>query len=239
MRNSFHLLSLLALLLLFSFKVSAQNSRSSSSKPPVQQRNTEAAKAAEAEGQDFLFQKHDVKSAIESFKKATKLDPWYEHSYLMLGLACMQAERWDEAQWAFEDASKVDPNDAQAWLGVGSALNEQKDYTGAQKALEHSLELKPDSAEAHYELARSLWSLGRLQPAGEHARRAIELNKNYASPHLLMGNIYVDQSDADNALAEFREALRLEPEGSQADEIKEMIARIEKAQSQPAQAKKR
>src|SRR5215472_14194003 len=117
MRKPSHLLSLVLVLLVSSLKFTAQDSTSNSTKPPSQQqRNTEAAKAAEAEGQTFLFQKHDVKSAIESFKKANKLDPWYGHGYLMLGLAYMQAQRWDAAQWAFEDASKVDPDDAQAWL---------------------------------------------------------------------------------------------------------------------------
>ena len=218
--------------LLLCLSLAAKDPDSRPAKPPAAQRNTEGAKDAETQGQELLFQKHDVKGAIESFKKAVKLDPWYGHGYLMLGLAYMQAERWDEAHWAFEDASKVEPENAQAWLGVGSALNEQKDYTGAQKALEKSLELKPDSAEAHYELGRSLWGLGKLEAAAEQTKRAIELNKDYVSPHVLMGNIYLRGSDPDSALAEFREALKLDPEGPQAASIKESITGIEKAKAE-------
>ena len=241
MRNSLRLV----FLLLFCYAVpaiaqdqSSSSSKSSPDRPAKQQRNTEAAKKAEVEGEDYLFQKHDVNRAIESFKKSVKLDPWYEHGYIMLGLAYMQAERWDQAQWAFEDATKVDPDDPHAWLGVGSALNEQKDYAGAQKALQHSLDIKPDSAEAHYELARSLWGMNRLQPAEEHARRATELNKDYASPHVLMGNIYVSEVNTEAALAEFHEALRLEPDGPQAATVKATIAKIEKAMADTAPKKK-
>src|SRR5215472_8415949 len=241
MRNSLRLVFLL--LFCYAVPAIAQDQNSSSSKsfpdqPAKQQRNTDAAKKAEVEGEDYLFQKHDVNRAIESFKKSVKLDPWYEHGYIMLGLAYMQTEHWDQAQWAFEDAAKVDPDDPQAWLGVGSALNEQKDYVGAQKALQHSLDIKPDSAEAHYELARSLWGMNRLQPAEEHARRATELNKDYASPHVLMGNIYVSEVNAEAALAEFHEALRLEPDGPQAATVKATIAKIEKAMADTAPKKK-
>ena len=226
------------LLLCWALNSSAQDSNSAPAKQPPR-RSTEAAKAAEAEGQDFLFKRNDVKSAIDSFKKTVELDPWYEHGYLMLGLAYTQAGNWERAQWAFEEASKVDPDDPQAWLGVGSALNEQKSYPAAQKALAHCLDLKPTSAEAHYEMARSWWSLKKLEPAEEEAQRAIALNKDYVSPHVLMGNIHLEQSDPDNALTEFREALRLEPEGPQAAELKQTIAEIERALKQTPQPKKR
>src|SRR4029077_3386292 len=158
-----------------------------------------------------------------------KLDPFYGQGYLLLGLAQMQLGAWRDAQWAFEEAHKVEPANARAYLGAGSALNEQKKYVEAQKALEQSLELQPDSAEGQYELARSLWGLGKWQAAEPHARPAIELNKDYAGPHLLMGNIYIQREEPEAALREFEECLRLDPEGSMAPSVKEIIAQLKKA----------
>lgn len=188
-----------------------------------------AAQPALDRGQDLLFRKKDPAASIEEFKKALKADPWYAQSYLLLGLAYMQLQRWGDAQWAFEEATKVEPGNAQGYLGWGSALNEQKDYAGAEKALQHSLELEPDSAEAHYELARTLGATGKWQAAGPHALRAIELNPDYAGPHALMGNVYLDQEDLESARKEFKEYLRLDPEGSLAPQVKQLIAEIEKA----------
>lgn len=246
MRTTFHPLAILLGLLLFAAQLIGQDQSSDSAKSttqarkPVQQhRFTEAAIAAEAEGEEFLFRKHDAKGAIESFKKSIKLDPWYTHGYIMLGVANTQAQRWGDAQWAFEEASKLEPEDVQAWLGIGSALNEQKDYAGAQKALEHCLDLNPDSAEAHYEIGRSLLSQGKLPLAESHARLAVALDNEYASFHVLMANIYVAELDANSALAEFREALRLDPDGPDAQAIKDNIGMLQKALSQPAQTKKR
>lgn len=197
-----------------------------------------AAQPALDRAQDLLFRKKDPAASIEEFKKAVKADPWYAQSYVLMGLAYMQLRRWSEAQWAFEEATKVEPGNAQGYLGWGSALNEQKDYAGAQKALEHSLELNPDSAEAHYELARTLGAMNKWQAAGPHAHRAIELNPDYADPHAIMGNVYLDQQDLDSARDEFKEYLRLDPQGSLATEARQIIAEIEKA-SPPEPVKKR
>jgi tetratricopeptide (TPR) repeat protein len=197
-----------------------------------------AAQPALDRAQDLLFRKKDPAASIEEFKKALKADPWYAQTYLLMGLAYMQLQRWSEAQWAFEEATKVEPGNAKGYLGWGSALNEQKDYAGARKALEHSLELNPESAEAHYELARTLGALNQWQAAGPHALRAIALNPDYAGPHALMGNVYLEQEDFDSARDEFKEYLRLDPEGSLAPEVKKIIAEIEKA-SPPEPVKKR
>jgi tetratricopeptide (TPR) repeat protein len=192
-------------------------------------RNIPEVEEAMSKGQELLFRKHDARASVEEFKRAIKLDPWYGQAYMLLGLARMQLGQWSDAQWAFTEAEKVEPGNAKAYLGEGSALNEQKDYAGAQKALEHSLELRPDSSEAHYELARSLWGLGKWQAAEPHVRQAIDLNKDYAGPHALMGNIYLQQENPEAALTEFEEYLRLDPESSMAPAVKDMIAQLKKA----------
>jgi tetratricopeptide (TPR) repeat protein len=206
---------------------------SSARRPP----NPQAQQALD-KAQELLFQKHDAEGSIEEFKKALKSDPWYGPGYILLGLAYMQTQRWSDAQFAFTEASKVEPGNAQAFLGLGSALNEQHDYAGARKALEHSLELSPDSAEAHYELARALGALGKWQEAGPHASRAMEINPDYAGPHALMGNVYLEQQNLPLALAEFREYLRLDPQGSLAPAVKQIIPEIEKAITQAGESKR-
>lgn len=198
---------------------------------PRRPRNREALEAMDR-GQDLLFRKKDPEAGLSEFKKALKLDPWYGPGYIMMGLANMQLQRWDEAQYSFQEATKVEPGNAEAYLGLGSALNEQHNYAAAQKALEQSLGLNPDSAEAHYELARTLFSQGKWQAAQPHAQKAVAINPNYAGPHALMGNIYLQAEDADGALAEFRTYLRLEPGGSLAPQVKDLVAQLEKAMAE-------
>jgi tetratricopeptide (TPR) repeat protein len=191
-------------------------------------RNPEAV-AAMDRGQELLFRQKKAEASIVEFKKALKLDPWFGPGYVLMGLASMQLQQWDQAQYAFEEAIKVEPGNADAYLGLGSALNEQKSYAAAQKALEQSLQLKPESAEAHYELARTLCSQEKWQAALPHAQRAVAINPDYAGPHALMGNILLQGEDADGALNEFRTYLRLAPDGPLAPKVKEMVDQLEKA----------
>ncbi len=236
-------LALAFLFVLSSFPLIAQESSSAANRAtqPAQaaaptptpeahkRRSIPEVEDAMAKGEELLFKKHDPRASLDEFRRAAKLDPWYGQAYMLLGLAQMQLQQWSDAQWAFEEATKVEPGNAKAYLGAGSALNEEKNYVEAQKALQHSLEIRPDSAEAHYELARSLWGLGKWQLAEPHVHQAIELNKDYAGPHALMGNIYLQREDAEAALAEFQECLHLDPEGSLAPSVKEIIAQLKKA----------
>lgn len=239
MRSYLHIL-LICLLALAVGIAPAQDSNSgaSGSRQPDQKssaassRNPEAAQQAEADGEQLLFRKKDLKGAIEGFKKSIRLDPSYERGYMMLGVAYMQAGDWSDAQWAFEEVSRLNPDDLRACVGIGSALNEQKDYPGAQKTLLHCLELKPNSAEVEYELARSLWGLNKWDAAELHVQKAIGFNKDYAEPHFLMGNLLLRREDAEGALAEFREYLRLEPDGAEASEVRDVVAKLEAALKQ-------
>src|SRR5437588_2715602 len=190
------------------------------------------AQEALAKGQELLFTKREPKNSIELFKKVLKHDPQYGPAYVLLGTAYMQTNEWADALAAFEKGTTIDPKNAAAFLGVGAALNEQREYARARGPLRHSLELNPDSAEAHYELARCYWALNNCQDSEGHVRKAIELNKDYSSPHILMGKIYLRRRDASSALAEFKESLRLDPQGSQANSVKDIIAKIEKALAQ-------
>jgi tetratricopeptide (TPR) repeat protein len=199
--------------------------------PPRRSMNPEAREAM-TRAQNLLFREHNAAASVEEFKKAIKNDPWYGPGYVLLGLAYMQLRQWSDAKFAFTEATKVEPGNVQAYVGLGSAMNEQHDYAGAQKALEHALDLNPDSAEAHYELARTFASLEKWEEAAPHARRAMEINPGYAGPHALLGNIYLMQEDLPFALAEFQEYLRLDPDGSLAPSVKQLIEEIRKSMAE-------
>ncbi len=247
MRSFLILVSLSAVLTLSVTPLSSQ--QDTGNKPRPQGRDTDAvihdrplsaaAQESLAKGQELLFRKHDAKASIEHFKKVVELDPAYLQGYILLGNACMQAGQWSAAQSAFEKAAKLEPLSSVALLGIGAALNQQLDYAGAQEPLRQSLELNRDSAEAHYELARSLYGSNQWQEAEPHVRRAIELNKDYATPHVLMGNIYLEEENPSFAMAEFKEYLRLDPQGPDAAAVKEIVAKIQKSLGTPGSPKKR
>ncbi|HKW77145.1 MAG TPA: tetratricopeptide repeat protein, partial [Terriglobales bacterium] len=160
------------------------------------------------------------------------LEPKYGPLYPLLGTAYIQTQQWPEARSAFEKATKLEPSSAEAFLGLGVVLNTQQDFSGARKVLEHSLQLKPESAAAHFEMAKSFWGEGKWQDAEPHARKALEIDKNFPMAHVIMGNIYLRRRDAHSALMEYQEYLRLAPEGQESGPVKEMITKIQNALAQ-------
>jgi Flp pilus assembly protein TadD len=144
----------------------------------------------------------------------------------------MQLQEWGDAKSAFEKATKLEPANASAYLGIGAAMNQEQDFTGAQKPLLRSLELNANSAEGHYELGRSLWAQGKWQEAEPHVHKAITISKDFAPSHVLMGNIYLRRRDANSAMSEFQEYLRLDPQGEHAEAVKQMVSKIQKALEQ-------
>jgi len=182
-----------------------------------------------ARGETLLVQKHDPQASIEEFKSLIKVEPKYAPGYMLLGTAYMQTQNWGEARSAFEKVVKLEPANANAFVGIGAALNAQQDYNGARTVLEKGLHINPKSSEGQYELGRSLWALGQWQEAEPHVRKAIELNPAFPLPHIIMGNIFLRRRDANSAMTEYRQYLKLDPQGPQSGAVQAMMARIEKA----------
>jgi tetratricopeptide (TPR) repeat protein len=113
-------------------------------------------------------------------------------------------------------------------------FNQEKKYEEAEKALSHGLELSPDSIEGHYELAKTYRALGKWQEAEPHAQKTVSMNPNLAPVPVLLGNIALRKNDPQAALKEFKEYLRLDPNGALAAGVQPMVSRIEQA-NKPAQ----
>ena len=91
------------------------------------------------------------------------------------------------------------------------------------------LKLDQESAHGHYELAKTYWTLGRWQEAEPHAFKAAALEPRMAPVHVVLGNIALKRQDADGAIKEFQEYLRLDPQGPMADAVRDMVKKIQSA----------
>jgi tetratricopeptide (TPR) repeat protein len=106
-------------------------------------------------------------------------------------------------------------------------------YAEAETALLRGLELDPEAADGHYELAKTYWVLGRVQDAETHAAKAVSLQPALAGAHVLLGDINLHKRDAQGALKEYKEALRLDPKGPMAAATQQMVNKIEQAAQHP------
>ena len=129
-------------------------------------------------------------------------------------------ERINKAIQQFQLAIKLDPNFALAYAGLADAYLEGEDFyfpatevmPKAKGAAEKALQLDETLAEAHTSLGGVKFWYDFDWAGGEsELRRAIVLNPSYALAHDYYGNLLTYQGRFDEALAEFKRAIKLDP----------------------------
>ncbi len=175
------------------------------------------------------MKENKLDAGISHLRKAVKLYDVYPTAYTLLGTAYLEQKNWKDAETALQKSISFDSNSADAYLALGAVFNQTKNYPQAETALLRGLELKPEAFAGHYELAKTYWSLGRWREAAPHVRKAVSGMPDVASPHVLLGNVLLRESKPKEALHEYQEYLRLEPDGLMAPGVRQMIEKVEKS----------
>lgn len=191
----------------------------------------EEARKEFAIAEELWKQRKDPNRSIDHLHKAIKACPQFPDAYVLLGTVYMQQGKQAEAKSALDRAIELDPQLPEARFTLGALENSQKDYARAETSLMEGLKLDQESPQGHYELAKTYWAMGRWQEAEPHAFKAAALEPTMAPVHVVLGNIALRRQDADGALKEFQEYLKLDPKGPMADAVRGMVKKI---QSVPA-----
>lgn len=183
--------------------------------------------------QELLVQGKDLDKSIQLFKKAVAQYPKYSEAYLLIGVVYSSQKNWSEAEKALRKAVELNQSNAAMYIALGSVENEEKKFPEAEKSMLKAVELSPQSADAQVELGRAYFGQGRWAEAEQQLAKANQLRPNVAQQHVVLGNIMLRERNAEGALKEFQEALRLDPTGPAAEPTRQMVARIEAALQQP------
>jgi tetratricopeptide (TPR) repeat protein len=188
----------------------------------------EKARQEFAKGEAALRKKKPEDGA-KHFQNAVKAYGNYPQAYRMLGEAYLQQKDWKRAEMALRRSIDLAPEQGPSYVDLGAVKNQEEDYPAAEEALKKGLELSPNSTPAKYELAKTYWAEGRWQDAEPYAEAAVKAVPDLAGAHALLGNILLRGHNPEGALKEYEEYLRLDPNGAMAAEVRDTIAKIEKA----------
>jgi tetratricopeptide (TPR) repeat protein len=150
--------------------------------------------------------------AIVTFQKGLQYYPESPDLHDHMGLALASKGRFDEAMAEFNNALEIDPNYADAHRNLGRALAMTGHLDQAVPHFERALEINPEFAEAHSELGRLLAVEGQYDQAIPHLKKALALKPDLVEAHYYLGaSLYFSSGRTQEALAQWREALRVDP----------------------------
>jgi tetratricopeptide (TPR) repeat protein len=206
--------------------------------PPAAQKEFDRGVAALAGGG-----KDKTAFAVKCFEKAVSIYPKFVEARLKLGTGYMDLEQWEKAEQALLATVEVDPKAFNAFFALSEIYLRENKVADAEKVLTKGLAIQDASYLGHLNLARVYWEKAReikdlaqakpaLEKSYEEVKRALILDPNLAGAHLLKGNLLLRVGRANDAVNEFNEYLRLEPNGPFAGETRTLLDKIKKATSQ-------
>ena len=209
--------------------------------PPAAQKEFDKGVAALAEGG-----KDKIAVAVKYFEKAVSLYPKFVEARLKLGTGYMDLGQWDKAEQALLATIEVDANAFNALFALSEIYLRQNKISEAETVLVKGLAIQDASYLGHLNLARVYWEKSReikdlmqakptLEKSYEEIKRALTLNPDLAGAHLLKGNLLLRVGRTTDAVTEFNEYLRLEPNGAFATETRTLIEKISHKKAQSSQ----
>jgi tetratricopeptide (TPR) repeat protein len=134
--------------------------------------------------------------------------------------------RFEDANALYREASTLAPTDPAVNTGWGDLFLEKYDPAEAVKSYQAALKGNPDYGPALVGMAKAI--ADENPPAAKkYAQRAIELNPNDASAHLVLADLAVDEDRLDEARAEIETAHKINPNHLEAHALKAAVAYVQ------------
>ena len=148
----------------------------------------------------YANEKGEWDDAITNFELAIKADPDLVTAHNDLGIVMVAKGDVDDAIPQYQEAIKLDPDFAVAHYNLGSALLQMRDTDGAIQEFRKALAIDPTHAEM-----RSNPNLALPEVVAQR------MNVNYAMFHDALGMSLEWEGHMDEAIAQYQEALKLNP----------------------------
>jgi tetratricopeptide (TPR) repeat protein len=164
-------------------------------------------------------------AAVEAFRLGSAKFPASARLYVGRGLAQFALRQYADAADAFLSALEADPSSPDAflaWNGLPPFVVAAQ-WGKIQPRLQRLADLYPENSQVAFCYGAALLHQAMTSNRAEFLDRslsfletAVGLNPRLAPAHLELGNLYVQRKQNNNAVASFREAIRLDPNSEMA-----------------------
>ncbi len=133
---------------------------------------------------------------------------------VQLGDTYAQTGQWKEALSVFQRASEQLPEDNAVLNKLGVCFERTGDFTSAISAFQRAAKVRPDSLLTQQSLASALAGAGRIAESNAEFQRILQKDAHWEHAdqvHLELGLNYEKTGDRSAAIAQYQEALSLNP----------------------------
>ena len=159
-----------------------------------------------------LQKKGLLEEAKNSFKKAIKINPNFDHGYNNIGNIFKNVNNFKDAIVNYNKAIEINPNYAEAYSNLGNAQKELGNYDDSIQNHKQAIKINPNYAEAYSNLGNALFEMANFAEAANYHNQAIKINPNYAEAYSNLGNALGELGKFDEAIKNYRKSIKINPE---------------------------
>ena len=160
---------------------------------------------------DVLEEEGDLSGAVREFEEEIRLKPNMAKPYNNLGKAFALQTNIIKAGEMFSNAVRLDPGFAQARRNLGTALLQQGRVEAGLAEMKAGAALEPQNVDAHQKVAEALINYGKASEATAYCEMVVKARPGDAHARYMLGEIWLAQKHYEEAIENFKEAMRLAP----------------------------
>jgi len=155
----------------------------------------------------------DVRRSVDFFQEAIGLDPGYARAHAGLGAAYLRLSRAEEGKAMLRRSLELDPSQWLPHLQLAQrAMYTEYSIEEAEPHFTAALALAPDEVVVQHAYAWMLASIGEVDEALRHMRKALEIDPVSPRVNGDVGRLFYLAGRHDEAVEQCRRTLRLVPE---------------------------
>ncbi len=181
-------------------------------------------------GLSRLHEKNDFQGSLAFFQRAVAEFPTYYEAYYEMGVAHLQLKQLAEAEQALRKSIDISQNTYfPAHIELAALLCNAHQFTEAETLARRSIELDANAWQGHFQLARALVGLNRVEAAEKSGLETRTRKPDFAQLYLLLANIHIRQHAYPALLEDLDTYLKLEPNGVMSTQARDMREKIHNA----------
>jgi len=158
-----------------------------------------------------LRQSGRTDDALARLRRATKRRPPHPRAFYELGNLLLSLGQAEEAAQAVEHGQQVAPAAVELPILLGVIHHGRHEHAKAKAAFARALAITPDNPDAHYGMGAVMVDDAEYSQAAEHLQRSLAGNSADVQARLKLGVCLLELGRFDEALGNFRTAVRHDP----------------------------